>query len=74
EREDGLAIEGPTPLTGATIDSRGDHRVAMSAAVAGLIAEGETVIEGAECIRTSYPTFTEDLRTLGAECIEESDE
>jgi 3-phosphoshikimate 1-carboxyvinyltransferase len=74
ERDDGLEITGPTALTGATIDSRGDHRVAMSAAVAGLIAEGETVIEGAECISTSYPSFTEDLRRLGADCIEESDE
>ncbi|MGI5817620.1 MAG: 3-phosphoshikimate 1-carboxyvinyltransferase [Armatimonadota bacterium] len=73
EREDGLEITGPSPLTGATIDSRGDHRVAMSAAVAGLIAEGETIIEGAECITTSYPTFTADLRIIGAECIEEGD-
>ena len=70
EREDGLQITGPTPLRGATIDSRGDHRVAMSAAVAGLIADGETVIEGAECIATSYPTFTGDLRALGADCGE----
>jgi 3-phosphoshikimate 1-carboxyvinyltransferase len=74
EREDGLEIMGPTPLTGATIDSRGDHRVAMCAAVAGLIAEGETVIRNAECIGTSHPTFTEDLRKLGADCIEESGE
>lgn len=71
EREDGLQITGPTPLRGATIDSRGDHRVAMSAAVAGLIADGETVIEGAECIATSYPTFTGDLRALGADCVGE---
>jgi 3-phosphoshikimate 1-carboxyvinyltransferase len=74
EREDGLEISGPTPLTGATVDSRGDHRVAMSAAVAGLIAEGDTTIERAECIATSYPTFTSHLRMLGAECIEESEE
>jgi len=74
EREDGLEITGPTPLHGATVDSRGDHRVAMSAAIAGLIAEGETTIEDAECITTSYPSFTEDLRKLGADCIEESDE
>ncbi|MFW5866243.1 MAG: 3-phosphoshikimate 1-carboxyvinyltransferase [Armatimonadota bacterium] len=74
EREDGLEITGPTPLRGATVRSHGDHRVAMSAAVAGLIAEGKTQIEGAECINTSYPTFTADLRTLGAECIEESEE
>ena len=61
------------PLHGATIDSRHDHRVAMSAAVAGLIADGETVIEGAECIETSFPEFGAALRGLGAECIEEED-
>ncbi len=74
EREDGLEITGPTALTGTTVDSRGDHRVAMSAAVAGLIAEGTTTIEGAECIETSYPTFVDDLRMLGAEGIEESED
>lgn len=74
EHDDGLEITGPTPLSGATVDSRGDHRVAMSAAVAGLIAEGETVIRGAQCISTSYPTFIDDLRSLGAERIEEIDE
>jgi len=73
EREDGLEITGATPLRGATIDSRHDHRVAMSAAVAGLIAEGETVIEGAECIETSFPGFPAALRGLGAECIEEEE-
>ncbi len=71
EREDGLEISGPTPLHGAVIDSRHDHRVAMSAAVAGLLADGETVIEGAECIATSYPGFPAALRGLGADCIEE---
>ena len=72
EREDELEITGPTPLHGATIDSRHDHRVAMSAAVAGLIADGETVIEGAECIETSFPGFAAALRGVGAECIEEN--
>jgi len=74
EREDGLEITGPTPLSGTTIDALGDHRIAMSAAVAGLIARGETVIEGAECIRTSYPSFVADLQTLGADSVEESDD
>ncbi len=73
EREDGLEITGPTELQGATVDSRGDHRVAMSAAVAALIAEGETVIEGAECIRTSYPQFARHLQELGAEGVEEEE-
>jgi len=73
EREDGLEITGPTPLHGASIDSRHDHRVAMSAAVAGLIADGETVIEGAECIETSFPGFAAALRSLGAVGVEESE-
>jgi len=71
ERPDGLVIEGPTPLRGATVDSHGDHRVAMSACVAGLVAEGETVIEDTECIGTSFPGFVELMQELGAECVEE---
>ncbi len=46
--DDGMTITGPTALKGAHIDARGDHRIGMSFAIAGLIAEGETVIEGAE--------------------------
>ncbi|MGD9495876.1 MAG: 3-phosphoshikimate 1-carboxyvinyltransferase, partial [Armatimonadota bacterium] len=71
ERADGLEIDGPTPLTGATIDSRHDHRIAMCAAVAGLIARGETIVEGVECIATSFPGFAETLRALGAADLEE---
>jgi 3-phosphoshikimate 1-carboxyvinyltransferase len=74
ERADGLEIIGPTPLHGAEVDSLGDHRVAMSAAVAGLVADGETIITGAECIATSYPTFVRDLQGLGAERVEEKDD
>lgn len=61
---DGMAIQGPTALTGATIDARHDHRIAMAFAIAGLIAEGSTQIEGADAIATSYPTFESDLRSL----------
>lgn len=57
EFPDGLAITGPARLTGAWIDSLGDHRLAMAAAVAGLCASGETVISGAEFIATSFPEF-----------------
>jgi 3-phosphoshikimate 1-carboxyvinyltransferase len=62
--DDGLSINGPTALHGATIDAQGDHRIAMSFAVAGLIAGGETIIEGAEAIATSYPGFHDDLMRL----------
>jgi 3-phosphoshikimate 1-carboxyvinyltransferase len=62
ELEDGLKIYGPTKLKGATINSYGDHRIAMAMAVAGLIAEGKTVIEDTECIETSFPGFERSLR------------
>jgi hypothetical protein len=52
-----LEIYGPAPLHGARLQSFGDHRIAMAFAVAGLFAEGETIIQDAECIRESYPGF-----------------
>lgn len=55
--EDGLRIQGPTPLTGAPVQAASDHRVAMSLAVAGLIAEGETRIEGGHWAAVSFPQF-----------------
>lgn len=58
---DAIQISGPTPLRGATVESHGDHRIAMAFAVAGLIAEGNTTIKGAESIATSYPGFEKDL-------------
>ncbi len=64
EREDGLAIDGPTPLTGASVDSHGDHRIAMAAAVAGLVADGETTIRDAECAAVSFPGFWDELAHL----------
>jgi 3-phosphoshikimate 1-carboxyvinyltransferase len=57
ELSDGLEIYGPAPLHGARLPSFGDHRVAMAFAIAGLFAEGETIIQDAECIRESYPAF-----------------
>jgi 3-phosphoshikimate 1-carboxyvinyltransferase len=57
ELSDGLEIYGPAPLHGARLPSFGDHRIAMASAIAGLFADGETVIENAECIRESYPGF-----------------
>jgi 3-phosphoshikimate 1-carboxyvinyltransferase len=62
--EDGMAITGPTKLKGTQIDAAGDHRIGMAFAIAGLVAEGETVIDGAETIATSYPAFESDLRRL----------
>lgn len=61
ELNDGLEIHGPAPLRGARLPSFGDHRIAMAFAVAGLFADGETVIQDADCIRGSYPGFEKAL-------------
>lgn len=62
--EDGMIIRGGRPLHGAVIDSHLDHRIAMTFAVTGLCAGGETEILGAECVNISYPQFYEDLKRL----------
>ncbi len=64
ETEDGLEIFGGLPLQGARVDSFGDHRIAMAFAVAGLFAEGETVITNTECVNTSYPGFFQTLERI----------
>ncbi len=64
EQEDGFTIVGPTTLRGARVNAHNDHRLAMSLAVAGLIAEGETTIEGWECVADSFPNFVELLRVV----------
>ncbi len=63
--DDGMIIHGGAPLHGALIDSCMDHRVAMSFAVAGTICNGTMEIKGAECVNISYPSFYEDLYSLG---------
>jgi 3-phosphoshikimate 1-carboxyvinyltransferase len=67
ERPDGLRVEGrgAGKLHGAEIEPHGDHRIAMAFAVAGLAAEGETLIRDADCAGVSYPRFFEELRRLG---------
>ncbi|PYJ94560.1 MAG: 3-phosphoshikimate 1-carboxyvinyltransferase [Verrucomicrobia bacterium] len=57
ELTDGLEIYGPAPLHGARVASFGDHRIAMAFGIAGLFAEGETIVQDADCIRESYPRF-----------------
>ena len=76
ELEDGLVIgrrDQPSKLHGATIDSHGDHRIAMAFAIAALAAEGETTITGAEWVDISFPGFWSTLRelTLGAVRVSE---
>ena len=62
--DDGMIIEGGYPLHGAVIDSHLDHRIAMSFAVGALGADGETTIEGADCVKISYPEFYQTLEKL----------
>lgn len=64
EFEDGFAIEGPQKLTGGTVETSGDHRIAMAFAVAGLIAHGTTEIIDADCASVSFPGFYESLASV----------
>jgi len=64
ETEDGMIITGGIPLHGARLDSFGDHRIAMAFAIAGLFAEGETVISNTDCVNTSYPGFYQALERI----------
>jgi 3-phosphoshikimate 1-carboxyvinyltransferase len=67
ERPDGFRVHGGAPLRGAVVKSWGDHRIAMALIIAGLVAEGQTVVEDAGCIVTSYPRFLETLNALTPE-------
>ena len=62
--DDGMIIEGGHPLHGAVVDSHLDHRIAMTFAIAGKLASGETEITGAECVNISYPTYYQDMKML----------
>lgn len=64
ETADGMIIHGGRPLHGTVIDSHADHRIAMTFAITGLCADGETQLLGAECVNISYPGFYEDLKKL----------
>jgi len=70
ETEDGLNVHGPCSLNGGIVRSHGDHRIAMALCVAALGANGEVQIQGAECVSKSYPSFFDDLRSLGVEIVE----
>jgi 3-phosphoshikimate 1-carboxyvinyltransferase len=62
--EDGLIINGPTPLHGATVSSLGDHRIGMMLQVAALISEGDVELERPEAVAISYPAFFDDVQSL----------
>ena len=74
EREDGMEIDGPARLHAPRqpLPTFGDHRIAMAGAIAGLFAEGETVVADVECVDTSYPGFGRELaRFQSDEAFEE---
>jgi 3-phosphoshikimate 1-carboxyvinyltransferase len=64
---DGFVVEGPTRLHGYSVKSYHDHRLAMALTVAGLVAEGDTTLQDAECIADSFPGFEALLKKLGAD-------
>jgi 3-phosphoshikimate 1-carboxyvinyltransferase len=61
---DDIVIDGPSELHGTTVDSLGDHRLALTFAIAGLIGSGTTTIRGADSVAISYPTFYADLERI----------
>jgi 3-phosphoshikimate 1-carboxyvinyltransferase len=65
-RADGFVVEGPTRLRGAEVSSHGDHRLAMALCVAGLVADGETLVRDVGCAADSFPGFERTLAALGA--------
>jgi 3-phosphoshikimate 1-carboxyvinyltransferase len=68
---DGFIVDGPTPLTGAAVESQDDHRLAMAMTIAGLVARGTTVVYGAEVTADSFPGFEVTLQALGARLVVE---
>ncbi len=66
EHSDGFTVSGPASLRGAGVDSHDDHRLGMALAVAGLVAEGTTVVDDAACMADSFPGFVETMQQLGA--------
>ncbi len=66
ERPDGLVVR-KSALRGATLDSRGDHRMVMTMAIAGMVARGTTIIRNIECVKKTFPNFVEQMQGLGCD-------
>ena len=69
ELPDGLVISGRARLSGGTADACGDHRIAMSAAMAACGCEGPVTVLGSECVAKSYPAFGEDFASLREDAV-----
>lgn len=74
ETSDGLIVHGTGALTGGSVSSHGDHRIAMSAAVASVLCREEILLEGAESVSKSYPRFWQDAKILGMKLTESGKE
>ena len=72
ETKDGLIIEGVSSLTGGRVRAWNDHRIAMALAMASQRCTGKLTIEGAECVRKSYPSFWQDFAHVGGIAVEET--
>ena len=72
ETEDGLVVEPGRALRGGEVESFGDHRIAMMAAIASCACEGEVIVRGAEAVNKSYPGFWRDFESLGG-CVERTE-
>lgn len=70
ETGNGLLVSGPSRLHGGTVESHGDHRIAMALAIAALNASDSVTIRDAQCVNKSYPTFFDDIRSVGVEVTE----
>ena len=66
QRDDGLVIRGG-PLRGTKVDSRGDHLMVMTLAIAGLLADGTTVITDVECVKKTFPAFVSEMQAIGCD-------
>ncbi len=71
---DGVEIEGGTPLKAAVLDCYGDHCIAMTFSIAGLFAQGETVILNSECVAASYPGFEHQLKIFQSKAVTNEDQ
>lgn len=67
EEQDGFAVYGPAKLKGGVVDSYGDHRIAMAAAILGCFSPEGVTIKGAECVQKSYPDFFANLEQVGGQ-------
>lgn len=70
EREDGFRVVGPQKLHGAEVTGHDDHRIAMSMTVAGLMAQGASVVHEIRCAGDSFPGFPQTMAHLGADVVE----